>query len=289
MTARIDGVLAQEGSKETGWHTGMGMVNGQKVKVLRDTGATCCIINARWVRAEQYTGNEEPCVMVDGSLKYYPTASIRVQTEFFRGTTKALVMREPMYDVIIGNILGASLGPRRAPVLGEQKRGERVGVDRRTGLSRQPTVKPHWSQVGANWRRYKELSSARGHIYTRRGKEQVYRTPVPRGKLAVDPVGAMRDDRHVDCSGSINDQGSIRQRHGRRSEIGQAAHFVPRGGGTHVIELERGDCGEGERRQKRAAMMRNEKRVRERRRKERARRRREEERRRGDGRDSGRV
>jgi hypothetical protein len=284
MTTRIGGALARGDSKETERHTGMGRVNGQEVKVLRDTGATCCIVNARWVRPEQYTGGKEPCVMVDGSVKYYPTALIRVQTEFFRGVTKALVMEKPISDVIIGNVAEASIRPRRTPVIRKQK-GGLVSDGRQAELSSRPIVKPHWPPISAGWSRHKSL--ARGRRYTERGEGQAYRSPMPR-ELTVDTADVIGNGRHVSRSNSVNDQGSVRQRHGRRSEIGRVAHFVPHGSGTHMMETERSDGGESDERQKRGEMWK-EKRVRERRRKERARRRREEERRRDNGGGSGRV
>jgi hypothetical protein len=49
------------------------------------------------------------CVLIDGVVKYYPTAIVDLDTPFFKGKAKALCMERPLHDVIIGNIAGARM------------------------------------------------------------------------------------------------------------------------------------------------------------------------------------
>jgi len=83
------------------------MVNNTSVEVMRDTGCSTVVVKRDLVTLEQLTGRTEACVLIDGVIKYYPTAIIDLDTPFFKGQAKALCMDSPLYDVIIGNIDGA--------------------------------------------------------------------------------------------------------------------------------------------------------------------------------------
>ena len=84
-----------------------GMVNGKSVECMRDTGCSTVVVRHGLIEANQLTGKQEACVLIDGVVKYYPTAIIDLDTPFFKGKTKALCMKNPLHDVIIGNITGA--------------------------------------------------------------------------------------------------------------------------------------------------------------------------------------
>jgi len=47
-------------------------------------------------------------MLIDGIVKRYPTAMVELDTPFFIGKTKVLGMDNPVQDIIIGNIPGAS-------------------------------------------------------------------------------------------------------------------------------------------------------------------------------------
>ena len=49
-------------------------VNGTAVSVMRDTGSTVCMVKSTLVKPEQMTGSYDWCVLVDGTMKRYPTA-----------------------------------------------------------------------------------------------------------------------------------------------------------------------------------------------------------------------
>ena len=46
--------------------------------------------------------------MIDGVVKRYPTAMVELDTPYFIGKTKVLCVDNPVQDIIIGNIPGAS-------------------------------------------------------------------------------------------------------------------------------------------------------------------------------------
>ena len=90
--------------------TRAGKVNGISIpNVLRDSGCTTVCVKADLVQPEQYTGQSEACVLIDGVVKCYPTAIIEIDSPFYKGKAKALCMEKPLHDLIIGNIDGAKL------------------------------------------------------------------------------------------------------------------------------------------------------------------------------------
>jgi len=47
-------------------------------------------------------------MLIDGIVKRYPTAMVELDTPYFIGKIKVLCMDNPVQDIIIGNIPGAS-------------------------------------------------------------------------------------------------------------------------------------------------------------------------------------
>ena len=97
---------------------------------MRDTGSTTCVIKRSLVEAEQMTGNHELCMLIDGVVKRFPTAFVRINTPYYtdtdtdtllktyatnvrkyhstmKGTVKALCMENPVQELIVGNVPGA--------------------------------------------------------------------------------------------------------------------------------------------------------------------------------------
>src|SRR5260221_4402775 len=83
-------------------------------RVLRDTGATCIVVKQSFVDRHQFTGEEEPCVLIDGTTKRFPVAAIHLNTPYLYGTYKAVVMQNPLYDIIIGNVVNSNVDFNRA-------------------------------------------------------------------------------------------------------------------------------------------------------------------------------
>jgi len=85
----------------------IGSVNDIQVSTLRDTGSTTCVIKSSLVHPDQYTGLYDRCVLIDGAVKCFPTAIMKVDRPFSKGVTKVLCMDNPIKELTIGNIPAA--------------------------------------------------------------------------------------------------------------------------------------------------------------------------------------
>ena len=109
----IAGVMSNEGNKRLKMWVDkytpccQGRVNNHEVTVMIDTGSSTCVVKKSLVKPEQYTGSYSICMLIDGVIKRFPTAVIEVDTPYYRRTTKALCMENPVQELIIGNIQGA--------------------------------------------------------------------------------------------------------------------------------------------------------------------------------------
>ena len=66
-------------------------------------------------RARRLTGQEERCVLIDGTVRRTPVARIHISTPYYTGMTKAVCMNNQLFDVIVGNIPGATGFPSSSP------------------------------------------------------------------------------------------------------------------------------------------------------------------------------
>ena len=94
-------------SHPLGMPTCKGFILNSEVSVLRDTGCSKAVVRSELVSKEQFTGCEQTCILIDGTVRKFPIAKIVVDTPFYQGQTEALCMDNPVYDIIIGNIEGA--------------------------------------------------------------------------------------------------------------------------------------------------------------------------------------
>jgi len=86
----------------------IGMMGGQSVSRLRDTGCSTVVVKKELVNDEQMTGETETCILIDGTVRRTPVAEIEIVTPYYTGKVKAVCMESPLYDVIIGNVPGVS-------------------------------------------------------------------------------------------------------------------------------------------------------------------------------------
>lgn len=86
--------------------TATGYLDGQLVTVLRDSGCNTVVVRRSLVPEKNFTGIMRTIYLLDGSFKQLPEAKVYVDSPFFRGTTLALCMEKPLYDVVLGNIDG---------------------------------------------------------------------------------------------------------------------------------------------------------------------------------------
>jgi len=92
-----------------------GLLEDQPVKVLRDSGCTTVVVRRSLVPEDKLTGQEERCVLIDGTVRRTPVAQIHLETPYYTGTTKAVCMNNPLFDVIVANIPGATGFPSSSP------------------------------------------------------------------------------------------------------------------------------------------------------------------------------
>ena len=81
-----------------------GIVGNKQVSVLRDSGCSSAVIRQSLVLPEQMTGKESTCVLIDGTVRKVPLARIHVDTPYLVNTIDVLCMKDPLYDLILGNV-----------------------------------------------------------------------------------------------------------------------------------------------------------------------------------------
>ena len=85
-----------------------GSCNGRRVSVLRDTGATAILINSKYVKPSFHTGEISKVRFADGRSIEAPQAKINLKCPYFTGVTNAICVDNLPYDVLVGNVEGAS-------------------------------------------------------------------------------------------------------------------------------------------------------------------------------------
>ena len=84
-----------------------GKVGENEVEVLRDTGCNGVIVRRELVKKEDFTGSMGYVMVIDRTLKEAPIAEVKVDTPYYTGVTQAICSRDPLFDLVIGNIPGA--------------------------------------------------------------------------------------------------------------------------------------------------------------------------------------
>ena len=86
--------------------TAFGLLNNHRVEAMRDSGCSGVVVKTELVRPTQYTGRYRLCLMIDGTARKVPVAVVAIDCPYYTGEAEAMVMRTPVYDLIIGNIPG---------------------------------------------------------------------------------------------------------------------------------------------------------------------------------------
>jgi len=73
---------------------------------MRDSGSTSCVVRTDLVRETQKTGTTSMYMLIDGTVKRYPTAIVELDTAYLSGRVQPLCMDDPVHNVIIGNVPG---------------------------------------------------------------------------------------------------------------------------------------------------------------------------------------
>ena len=111
---------------------GDGTVNGKKVRVMRDTGCTGVIVKRSVVSDDKLNGKWCVCVMIDKTSIKAPMADIEIDSDVYKGKTEAMCMEDPVCELVIGNIPGASHS--FAKIVTESK-GVSIGKPKITGTN----------------------------------------------------------------------------------------------------------------------------------------------------------
>ena len=107
LNLTCNATVGEPNSHPPGMPTCKGMVSDIEVSVLRDSGCRKAVVRSELVTRDQYTGESDDCLLIDGTERNFPLALVDVDTPFFIGQVEALCMDNPVYDLIIGNVAGA--------------------------------------------------------------------------------------------------------------------------------------------------------------------------------------
>ncbi len=95
-----------------------GSVNDTEVVLMRDSGCSSVVVSSKLVETDQYTGEYKDCMLIDGTVRRLPVAVVNIDCVYVRGRVEALVVKTPVFDLIIGN------APR---VVGVEEKMDAVG------------------------------------------------------------------------------------------------------------------------------------------------------------------
>ena len=76
--------------------SGIGVLNGKDVSVLRDSG--CSTVMVRRDLDNQMIGKVQRCILIDGTVRDAPVARVWMSPSYYTGNVDALCMSDPIYD-----------------------------------------------------------------------------------------------------------------------------------------------------------------------------------------------
>ena len=62
------------------------------------------LLSGELVKKEDFTGSIGYVMAIDQTLKEAPIAEIKVDTPYYTGVAQAICLRDPLFDLVIGNI-----------------------------------------------------------------------------------------------------------------------------------------------------------------------------------------
>ena len=84
--------------------TSEGLVGNESVTVLRDIACSGVIVKKNLEKQEQLTDNIGYLMTVARTLLKTPFACVEVSTSYFSGTVETLCLKNPLYELMTGNI-----------------------------------------------------------------------------------------------------------------------------------------------------------------------------------------
>ena len=85
-----------------------GQVNGIRISVLRDTGASIAGVRKDLVLPHQFLDKRQEVVSFGGQRQVFPLAEVQVSTDFYEGPLICCVIDDPVVDLILGNVQGVA-------------------------------------------------------------------------------------------------------------------------------------------------------------------------------------
>ncbi|KAG0425222.1 hypothetical protein HPB47_027594 [Ixodes persulcatus] len=82
-------------------------IRSKEISVLRDTGIDAVLVRRESVDEDKLIGTKKPVHLVNRTVKTLPEANSYAKTTFCEGALKTLCMKESLYDLIFGNVLGS--------------------------------------------------------------------------------------------------------------------------------------------------------------------------------------
>ncbi|XP_072038784.1 uncharacterized protein [Amphiura filiformis] len=113
----------------------MGMIGDHRVLAMRDSGCDGVVVKADYVQPEQYTGRYRGCILIDRTIRIYPVAEVYIDTPFFVGKVLASVMKNPIRDLVVGNIPGVK-DPEELPNPPDEREKAEIEQEMDTNLVR---------------------------------------------------------------------------------------------------------------------------------------------------------
>ena len=98
-------VTSEEKLNEDGLPVVAGKVGENVVNVLRDTGCNGVVVRQNLVKEDQFAGRTGRLTLLDRSVIEAPIAVIDVSTPFYNGHVEALCIKDPLHDLIFGNVV----------------------------------------------------------------------------------------------------------------------------------------------------------------------------------------
>ncbi|KAL3855970.1 hypothetical protein ACJMK2_015167, partial [Sinanodonta woodiana] len=83
-----------------------GLVNGVRASPLGDTGCNTVVVKQSLVRPDEYLGKTVSVRMMDNTAVQVTTACVHIETPYWTGAVTACCVKQPLYDLIIGNVEG---------------------------------------------------------------------------------------------------------------------------------------------------------------------------------------
>ena len=83
------------------------LVGNALLTILRDTGCSGVIVKRHLLKGKQLTVKIGYVMTVAPTFFKAPLANVEVSTSYFNGILETLYLKDPLYQLIIGNISGA--------------------------------------------------------------------------------------------------------------------------------------------------------------------------------------